>query len=101
MTQAEFLTLFSKVASGYKWTYTDNSLVGVARYGKTRGQLYNPVTAVARTARVGEFTNTTRGTTQAARALGLSNGVLGAILSKSNRGHAQIVRGRLLEAVSV
>jgi len=95
MNQNEFLTTLSKVSSGYKWDYyTDNRLLGV-RGGKT----FNPVTAVAHSLGHGVFPTTKRGTLQAARKIGMNSNLATAIYSQSNRGHAQIVRGKMLSTL--
>ena len=94
MTQDEFLTELSTVLSKYEWTYVNNTLQAVVRRGKDKGLVFNPITAVARSTRVGTYPNTKRGTLRAARALGVTEQLALAVLSRSNRGHAQIVRGR-------
>lgn len=101
MTQTQFINALSRVRNSYSWKYSGNTLVGVARYGNDRGKVYNPVTALARTLRVGNFTNTVTGTRQAASRLGLTTELVNAILSGSNRGHAQIVRGKMIDVLPV
>jgi len=99
MTLREFLVALKSTVNSYRWVYEGNSLVGTAKYGADRGVTYNPVTAVARTLRVGNYPNTKAGTSHAAKALGLTDGLVSAVLSQSNRGHAQIIRGKLLETL--
>ena len=95
MNQNEFLNALSKVSNGYKWDYyTDNRLLGV-RGGKT----FNPVTAVAYNLGHGFFPTTKRGNLPAARKIGVNPNLATAIYSQSNRGHAQIVRGKMLSTV--
>lgn len=101
MDQQTFLSALSQTTKAYAWTYEGNRIVGVARNGTARGQKFNPVTAVARSLRHGTFANTQRGTAQAARALGLSTGTVSSVLSTSNRGNAQVVRGRILESLGM
>jgi hypothetical protein len=48
---------------------------------------------------LGNFPTTKRGTLRAARALGITEGLALAVLSRSNRGHAQIVRGKMLNMI--
>jgi hypothetical protein len=92
MNQNEFLTTLARVSGSYKWDYyTDNRLLGV-RGNKT----YNPVTAVAHSLGHGTFPTTKRGTLQAARKIGMTQNLANAVYSQSNRGHAQIVRGKML-----
>jgi hypothetical protein len=98
MNQTSFVKAVSGLSS-YVWSRDGNRLVGKARYGYDRGRNFNPITALARTRRVGTFSSNAAGTRSAARSLGLTTGVTDAVLSDSNRGHAQIVRGRLTNAL--
>ena len=100
MTQEDFLTELSGVFSKYEWTYVNNTLQAIVKRGKDKGLVFNPVTAVARSTRLGCFPNTKRGTLRAARVMGITEQLALAILSRSNRGHAQIVRGKMLEALA-
>ncbi|MCW4040573.1 MAG: hypothetical protein NWE83_07455 [Candidatus Bathyarchaeota archaeon] len=99
MNQTEFLTALDAVSSRFNWVYSDNRLVGTGRRGAARGVTVNPVTAVALASGLGTFPNTKRGTVRAARQLGMSQELALAIYSQSNRGHAQIVRGKMLDTV--
>ena len=99
MNQTLFLETLTQTTKAYSWTYQDNRLVGVARNGADRGTVFNPITAVARTLRLGTFPATKRGTVQAANALGLTTGTVNSVLCTSNRGNAQVVRGRMLESL--
>lgn len=101
MTQTEFLSVIGGVKNSYSWTYKDNKLVGVAKYGQDKGRVYNPITALCRTLRAGSYPATVNGTLSAAKALGISEDLARAVVSQSNRGHAQIVRGKLLRALNV
>ena len=99
MTQEEFLTELSNVVTKYSWCYDNNTIRGVVLRGNDRGLTVNPVTAVARSTGLGNFPTTKRGTLRAARALGITEGLALAVLSRSNRGHAQIVRGKMLNMI--
>lgn len=99
MNQYEFLNALQKVSREYSWNYLDNRLVGVLHKGRDRGTVFNPVTAVAYSLGFGLFAQTKRGTERAARALGMTPELAGAVYSQSNRGHAQIVRGKMLDAI--
>lgn len=99
MTQNEFLTSLANSYRHYSWDYQDNRLVGVSRRGATKGTVFNPVTAVANSCGYGVFHNTKRGTQRAARALGITQELANAVYSQSNRGHAQIVRGKMLSTI--
>ena len=53
MNQEQFLQTLSQTTNSYNWSYEGNRIVGVARNGADRGKTFNPVTAVARTQRLG------------------------------------------------
>ena len=94
MTQYDFLKTLNKVYRSYTWDYTDNRLVG------TRGRrTFNPVTAVAYSVGYGYNPPTKRGTLTAARSLGITTALANAVYSQSNRGHAQIIRGKMCDTV--
>lgn len=95
MTQTDFLKTFAKYARLYNWTDDKNRLVGTKKRGRYAGVPFNAVTAVAHSLGLGVFPNTKRGTQQAARQLGMTQNLAMAVYSRSNRGHAQIVRGKL------
>lgn len=101
MKQEQFLQSLSQITNSYNWSYEGNRIVGVARNGSDRGKTFNPVTAVARSTRAGTYANTKRGTTQAASRLGLSSGTASSVLCTSNRGNAQVVRGRILNSLGM
>lgn len=99
MNQNEFLTALGSSYRQYSWDYHENRLVGTSRRGNTKGMAFNPVTAVANTYGYGTFPNTKRGTQRAAKALGVTQELANAVYSQSNRGHAQIVRGKMLSTI--
>ena len=99
MNQTEFLNVFSQVAGSYDWSYDNNNLTAKVTRGKFRGSTVNPITAVTLTTQSQYFPNTKRGTLQASRSIGISPQLALAVYSTSNRGHAQIVRGKLLDLV--
>lgn len=100
MNQAEFLKAFRSIRKSYKWQYVNNQLVGVAKYGMHRGFKFNPITAVARSyAKNGYYENNGVGTSMAAASIALREELYNAIMSKSNRGHAQIIRGHMLKSL--
>ena len=101
MDQTQFLQTLARTTNAYSWSYEGNQITGVARNGADRGKTFNPVTAVARTMRHGTFANTQRGTTQAASRLGLTSSTATSVLCKSNRGNAQVVRGRILKSLGL
>lgn len=99
MTQTNFLAKLSQYAKSYSWNYISNKFVGVMKRGSHRGSTFNAVTAVAYSLGVGYFENTKRGTQRAARAIGITPQLAMAVYSASNRGHAQIVRGKMLDVL--
>jgi hypothetical protein len=101
MNQSQFLDQLSAISNSYTWSYEDGTIVGTARNGNARGQVFNPITAIARSTRVGEFSNTKRDTTRAARSLGLSTSTLNGLYCHSNRGNAQVLRGRMRSALNI
>jgi hypothetical protein len=100
MKAQEFLAQVGNL-TGYRWSVQNGSVVGTALNGKARGQVFNPVTALARTRRLTTQPNTARGTARAAKSLGLANSVVSHLTSENNRGYAQILRGQLAEATGV
>jgi len=101
MNQTQFLDQLTQMRNSYTWTYHNNQVRGVARNGKDKGTPHNPITAVARTTRQGTFKPTARGTSQAAKAIGVSGGMVSSLLCSSNRGNAQVLRGRILQSLGI
>lgn len=101
MNATQFLNAMNDVARSYKWEYVDGQIVGTAKNGRLKGERFNPVTALARTRRVTEQPNTTSGTRVASKALNLASTVSEGLLSNSNRGYAQIIRGKVLKALNI
>lgn len=93
MNQESFIREFQAIAGQHVWS---NLLT------KPRGSnwaVLNPVTAVCLDKTGILFRNTKRETARAARHLGITQELAMAIYSKSNRGHSQIIRGKLLRAI--
>ena len=101
MNQTKFIEELSLVSNSYSWTHHGTSLLGVAKNVHDRGAIFNPVTALARSKRLGSFQNTSQGTKNAAEALGLSSITFASVLSSENRGNAKVVRGRMLNKLGV
>lgn len=99
MNQTQFMEKLQSVARTYRWEYSDNQLVGTARYGKLRGSRFNPITAVARAVTGNYYPLTSQGLLKASKALGITSSLVDSVLSDSNRGNAQVVRGKLLRSV--
>lgn len=101
MNQSSFLSTLKKIRNCFNWdTNETNNYYGVARYGQYKGRSFNPITAVALSLNLGYFPNTTSGIQRATQKLGITNQFVEAIFSPSNRGHAQVVRGKLNDVLS-
>ena len=97
MRQTEFLSLLEKNAAAFDWNVTNGKLVG---YHTSTGRLFNVITAVS-FAETGSYNiQKFAGTRAAAKRLGLSVALMNAIYSPENRGHGQVLRGKLLKAVN-
>lgn len=97
MNQDNFMRAFEALSDLYIWSYSKNRLLAFSR----SGEVLNPVTAVALSRCGILFRNTKRDTERAARLLGITKQLAMAIYSTSNRGHSQIVRGKLLKIIGV
>ena len=61
MTEIQFLLTLSDTTDAYKWYLKGNQIRAKARNGKTKGQVYDPITAVARSAGHGDYGVNQRG----------------------------------------
>ena len=101
MKSSDFYTALGNLPKSYRFSVTDNVISGIERHG----MILNPITAVAyRT--VGEAYGTNkRETTRAGKDLGLDkeyvDHVYNATKGTSNRGNAQVVRGKIRSALGV
>mgnify|MGYP001236624466 CR=1 FL=1 len=106
MKSSEFFSQLSQVSTTYNWSLTDsNTIIGEGRRGKAKGVTFNPITAVAFRKGHGTFGSNKRETLKAGRALGLdstfTNNLYQATTNYSNRGHSQVVRGRIRTALEL
>ena len=105
MTETQFLLALQKTKKSYKWHISGNKIRGVARNGKDRGELFDPVTAVSRYTGKGTYDVTQRGRRRAGKSTGLSttltNTVMNASDAKYNRGGSQVLRGRIRQVLDV
>ncbi len=105
MTETQFLLALQKTKKSYKWHISGNKIRGVARNGKDKGELFDPVTAVSRYTGNGTYDVTQRGRRRAGRSTGLSttltNTVMNASDAKYNRGGSQVLRGRIRQVLDV
>jgi hypothetical protein len=103
MERSDFYEGLSAISDQYNWDVDGNSIVG---RGRNRNQTWNPVTALARSLRVYNASgNSKRETLKAGTAMGLprefTEQVYNATIGSSNRGNAQVVRGRIRSALGV
>ena len=105
MTETKFLLALSKTVKAYKWKLKNNTIVGIARNGKTKGILYDPVTAICRYSGKGGYKNNSSGRKTAASKIGIDQCLLrnleGATTAKFNRGYSQTLRGKIRQALEV
>ena len=106
MERNDFYQALSAAPETFSWAVGDsNSIFATKTRGKGRGETYNPVTAVASYLGVGSFGSNKRETLKAGTALGLPRSftetVYSASISASNRGNAQVVRGRIRSALEI
>lgn len=103
MERSDFYEALESISNQYNWNIDGNQIVG---QGRTRGSVYNPVTALARSMRVYSANGSNkRETLKAGTAMGLprefTEQVYNATIGSSNRGNAQVVRGRIRRALGV
>ena len=106
MRSNEFYSQLSQVSNTYNWSVTDgNTIVGQGVRGKAKGVTFNPITAVAYRSGCGTFGSNKRETLKAGKALGLTStfttNLYQATTNYSNRGHSQVVRGRIRTALEL
>ena len=105
MESREFYTTLASLPRSYNFGVQDNTIVGSTTRGKGKGVTFNPVTVLAFRETGQVYGTNKRETLKAGRALGLTreftNHVYDATTSKSNRGNAQVVRGKIRSALGV
>ena len=104
METSEFYATLNNLPQCYTWGMEDTEITVTKTRGVARGTSFNPITAVAHRMGFGMFSNNKKETLKAGTALGLprtfTSNVYDAVRSTTNRGNAQVVRGRILEAIS-
>lgn len=105
MESNDFYSTLADLPSTYRFDLNDKYIVGTAVRGPAKGVVFNPITAVAYR-QTGEIFGTNKRETQrAARVLGLTreftDHVYDAATGVSNRGNAQVVRGKIRSALGV
>jgi hypothetical protein len=106
MQTNEFYKSLTTLPVSYNWTVgTNKSITATKTRGKGRGEAFNPVTAVAQAQGLGTYGTNKRETLKAGRALGLTftfvSTAYDAATSVSNRGNAQVVRGKIRSALEI
>ena len=91
MTEIKFLLTLADTTDAYKWYLKGNKIRAKARNGKTRGEIFDPITAVARYIGRGNYGVNKRGRKAAGKASELtstlSNSVVQATEATCNRGN--------------
>jgi hypothetical protein len=106
MISCEFYSKLSQTSSTYNWEVgTSQNVTATGKRGRVKGVSLNPVTAVAYKQGKGVFASNKRGTRQAGKALGLTKtfteNLYQATTNMSNRGHSQVVRGKIRSALEI
>jgi hypothetical protein len=105
MDSKEFYITLASLPASYNFGVENNSIVGTTNRGAARGVTFNPLTAVAYRLTGEVFGTNKRETQKAGKVLGLTreftNHVYDATTSVSNRGNAQVVRGKIKNALGV
>ena len=105
MKSNEFYSQLSQVSNTYNWSVTGKTIVGQGVRGNAKGVTFNPITAVAYRKGYGIYISNKRETLKAGKALGLSTtfttNLYQATTNYSNRGHSQVVRGRIKTALEI
>ena len=103
MENNEFYTALTRLPNSY--FSTEGQLTGSITGGQYRGETVNPVTAVAYKETGTVYGTNKRETLRAGKALGLNrefvNHVYNATTGVSNRGNAQVVRGKIRNALEI
>lgn len=105
MERSEFYNTLESLPSSYRFGVEDNTIIGSTNRGPARGVTFNPITAVAFRVTGEVYGTNKREAQKAGRALGLPrefvNHVYDATNGVSNRGNAQVVRGKIRSALGV
>lgn len=103
MDSKEFYQKLSTLPSSYCFNLKDNKIVGTNT--RRRDVEFNPITAVASNETGQVYRTNKRDTFRAAKAIGLTpnftDHVYKATAGVSNRGNAQVVRGKIKSALGV
>ena len=101
MRESDFIHAVNALTE-YNWSIKYGRVMGRCRNGRARGQLFNPITALARSQRLAKVSGTSEiDTTRAATALGLPKSIVNALDSGDTCGYPQVLRGRLMKAIGL
>lgn len=100
MNQTQFLDVLRDVSESYSWTNDRGDHTATSKKRALRGVVFNPVTAVAHSITGQTFRNTKRDTQRAAKAIKMDETLANAIYSRDNRGHSQVVNGKIRKVLS-
>jgi len=105
MNEIQFLLELQKTKKSYKWQLRGKKIRGIAKNGVDKGEVFDPVTALARYTGNGTYEVTQRGRKRAGKCTGLSttltNTVIQAADAKHNRGGSQVLRGRIKQVLEL
>ena len=105
MESREFYTSLASLPKSYSFGVEQKTITGSTTRGKGRGLTFNPVTVLAFRETGEVFGTNKRETLKAGKALGLTREftthVYNATTSVSNRGNAQVVRGKIRSALEI
>ena len=105
MGSNEFYSALGSLPQYYNFDVDAGTIVGEVRRGNYSGSTVNPITAVALRETGTLYGTNKRETQRAGRAIGLSsqfvNHVYNATTGVSNRGNAQVVRGKIRNALEI
>lgn len=91
----DFINKLRDVADGYKWEVRGKNLVGIAKNGRSRGLAFTPIEAVARSTKY----RVVEGNWAAAKQINFPETLIPSVMSPANRGFAQVLRGKMRQAV--
>lgn len=105
MNEIQFLLELQKTKKSYKWQMRGKKIRGVARNGHDKGEVFDPITALARYTGNGTYQVTQRGRKRAGKSAGLSNTLTNTVIhaadAKNNRGGSQVLRGRIKQVLEL
>lgn len=100
MNQTQFLDALQNISESYSWSNDRGEHTATSNKRALKGVVFNPVTAVAHSITGQTFRNTKRDTQRAARAIKMDATLADAIYSRDNRGHSQVVNGKIRKVLS-